>query len=82
MEYGWHAVFELGIAAGGAAFVLSFGLREAPGRAQLAADVQRANGTWMYPGLAAILVATALVGGVFAALFSFIQPYAVARGVE
>jgi MFS family permease len=82
-EYGWHVVFWIGVVAGSAAFLLSFSLREAPTRPRVGdgvvAVVPRTS-----PGatLAPILLATVLIGGVFAAMFSFVQPYAISLGAS
>jgi MFS family permease len=78
--HGWQVVFMLGALAGCGALAMSFTLREAPPRTHgLTASgspvpSRRAN------GLASILLAAALAGGVFSAMFSFIQPYALLAG--
>jgi MFS family permease len=85
MEHGWHVVFWIGVAAGSAALLGSFALRDAPARplaldgSQLQAAVPRTSpGATMVP----VLFATVLVGGVFAAMFSFVQPYAISLGAR
>jgi DHA1 family multidrug resistance protein-like MFS transporter len=79
-EHGWDVVFVLGAVTGCATLVLSFTLREAPARAPgLSASLGAAEPSGVR-GLGSILLATALCGGVFAAMFSFIQPYALLAG--
>jgi MFS family permease len=79
-RYGWHVVFELGVAAGAIAFALSFALREAPARPREdAGAAPRAPGS---NGLGAILVSSVLVGAAFCAVFQFVQPYALGLGAR
>jgi MFS family permease len=87
IRHGWHVVFALGVVAGGLAFALSFSLRAAPALASPVSSgvapgqeaPARAEGR---SALAPILVATVLVGAVFAAMFTFVQPYAVSLGAR
>jgi len=80
-RYGWHVVFELGAVAGCAALAMSFTLHEAPARAPgLSASSSTPTTRARTSSLGPILIAAALAGGVFAAMFSFIQPYALLAG--
>jgi MFS family permease len=81
-RYGWHAVFELGVGAGCAAFAISFALREAPPRLHGGSCASNAPVPGSNGALMSILVSAALVGGVFSAMFSFVQPYALSRGAH
>jgi MFS family permease len=84
-RYGWHVVFELGAVAGIAAFALSFSLQEAPPRTSEAASADaaiRARARPRRTGLPVILISTALIGIVFSAIFSFVQPYALGLGAR
>ncbi len=82
-RYGWHVVFELGVLAGTLAFALSFALRAPPLPRAPAAPEPRAPGrVHPHAELAAILVSTTFVGAVFAAMFVFVQPYALSLGAR
>jgi MFS family permease len=80
-KYGWHVVFELGIVAGACALALSFTLREVEARPRELEAAPRAS---LIPShrepIVGILLATALIGAVFAAMFIFVQPYALDLG--
>jgi MFS family permease len=79
-SYGWQAVFMLGIAAGCAAFAMSFSLRESPTRLKpMAAGGAKAP---LNPLLFAVLLVATLMGAVFIAVFAFVQPYALSLGAE
>jgi MFS family permease len=82
-RHGWQVVFELGVVAGSLAFALSFALRPAsapPAPATPAAAGPRGRDrSGELPG---ILVATVLVGAVFVAVFTFVQPYALSLGAR
>jgi MFS family permease len=81
MRIGWHVVFELGIVAGASAFAVSFLLREAPARPR---EATASPGARRIPShrepIVGILLATTLIGAVFAAMFIFVQPYALDLG--
>lgn len=81
-HYGWHVVFEIGVVAGLAAFALSFTLQEVSTRETGAHAADDAAQAGTPAGLPAILVAATLVGGVFSAMFSFVQPYAISLGAS
>jgi MFS family permease len=80
-NYGWHAVFMLGIAAGCAAFAMSFSLRESPTRLKPSTADATARAP-LNPILFAVLLVAALMGAVFIAIFAFVQPYALSLGAE
>jgi MFS family permease len=84
MRYGWHVVFEMGLVAGCAALVLSLLLREAPSRlpARAGATAGPPPQSAGHSALPAILVSTVLIGCVFSAMFSFVQPYALNAGAR
>lgn len=83
MRHGWHVVFELGVVAGALAFALSFALRAAPLPRAPAVPEPRAPGRAdPRAELAAILLSTAFIGAVFAAMFTFVQPYALSLGAR
>lgn len=82
-EFGWNAVFMLGVAAGCGAFALSFGLRGVAKRASApppleAAPSEPARGAAVVP----ILIVSVLMGAVFIAMFGFVQPFAVGLGAH
>jgi MFS family permease len=77
-RYGWTIVFELGVAAGCCAFALSFFMRAAPARS----SQPPAAGSVALAPLAGPLFAGVLIGMVFIAGFSFVQPYAVSLGAR
>ena len=79
-SYGWHVVFILGALAGCGALAMSFTLHEAPARAPGLSAAAGAPASHPARGLHSILIASLLAGGVFAAMFSFIQPYALLSG--
>ena len=87
-SFGWDAVFGLGIVAGSAAFVLSFGLRAAPTRAAdrsvapSPSDGAAQSLASRYAFIAPLLASSTLMGAVFIALFGFVQPYAVSLGAS
>jgi MFS family permease len=83
--FGWDAVFFLGIAAGGGAFVASFGLKAAPPRLydpQIATAIAAPSRLSRAAFVAPLLVASTLMGAIFIALFGFVQPYAVSLGAS
>ena len=84
MKYGWHVVFEMGVVAGAAALLLSFGLSETrgPARATHAAIETAGSARAIGKTLVPILIAGALIGATFAAMFSFVQPYAIQLGAR
>jgi MFS family permease len=86
-SFGWPAVFALGVIAGCAAFVLSFGLRSAPRVAAVVAPVEQGvatakRGGRANRGVVLLLVSATVMGAVFIALFGFVQPYAVSLGAH
>ncbi|HET6339577.1 MAG TPA: MFS transporter [Polyangiales bacterium] len=85
-SFGWPAVFALGVIAGCAAFVLSFGLRSAPRVAAVApleeGVVAAKRGGRANRGVVLLLVSATVMGAVFIALFGFVQPYAVSLGAH
>lgn len=81
-RYGWQVVFGIGAVAGGAAFAASFALPEAPKRKPGLSASTSAGPVARARGLGSILIAAALAGGVFAAMFSFVQPYALLAGAS
>jgi MFS family permease len=81
-EHGWPAVFILGIASGSAALLISFGMRESPARPAASAVIASAPATGPRPTLFAILFTALLMGGVFVAVFGFVQPYAIREGAS
>jgi len=81
-SYGWNVVFELGVVAGCAAFALSFAARDAPQRPRLAATPNAPFSQPSKAGQWSILFAAFMVGGVFIAMFGFVQPYALSAGAH
>jgi MFS family permease len=81
-SYGWNVVFALGAVAGCSAFALSFGARAAPQRPLTAAASRELANQGIKPGLGPILLTACLVGGVFIAMFGFVQPYALSSGAH
>jgi predicted MFS family arabinose efflux permease len=81
-RYGWQIVFTLGALAGCAAFALSFALHEAPPRAHAAGLAPAPQPAARARGIGPVLIASALAGGVFSAMFSFVQPYALQEGAH
>jgi MFS family permease len=81
-SYGWNVVFELGVVAGCAAFALSFAARDAPHRPLLAAASSAPVREPSKVGQWSILFAAFMVGGVFIAMFGFVQPYALSAGAH
>ena len=81
-RYGWHVVFELGVAAGLAALLFSFTLSETRSPARVKHEPVEAAGapSKLAETLAPLLIAGVLIGATFAAMFSFIQPYAIHLG--
>ncbi|HKU36847.1 MAG TPA: MFS transporter [Polyangiales bacterium] len=79
---GWGAVFELGVLAGAAAFVLSFGLKPAPSKPRAAPAAQGGGVAAAASGVAPVLTAVLLMGAAFMAMFGFVQPYAVDLGAH
>jgi MFS family permease len=83
--FGWDAVFFLGIAAGGAAFVASFGLKLAPVQAVDPGVVPAPVAPRRFEStafIAPLLFSATLMGAIFIALFGFVQPYAVSLGAS
>jgi predicted MFS family arabinose efflux permease len=83
--FGWDSVFFLGIAAGGAAFVASFGLKTAPPRVaepKIASVTVAPSRFGRASFVAPLLFSATLMGAVFIALFGFVQPYAVTLGAS
>jgi predicted MFS family arabinose efflux permease len=80
-SYGWDAVFELGIALGAVAFALSFALGEEPRRGSATSSAPPSVPAAGDRGsLWSILVAATFAGSAFAAIYHFIQPYALGAG--
>lgn len=80
-SHGWPAVFEVGVLAGGGAFLLSFTLRPAP-HAPRESPAAVSGAMPAFGGLAAILACVLLKGAAFIAMFGFVQPYAVELGAH
>jgi len=81
--YGWNCVFALGAGAGAAALLLSGWLREAPVRSSPTTVAAESDGPFQrHSELCALILAGILMGGVFVATFSFVQPYAVSLGAQ
>jgi len=78
-RFGWHLVFELGAASGVCALAMSFFLR-AP-RSAHSTQPSAAEPVMIAP-LVGPLVAGVLIGMVFVAGFSFLQPYAISLGAR
>jgi MFS family permease len=78
-RFGWQLVFQLGVLAGLCAFAMSFFLR-APKSAR-STQPTAAEPVQIKP-LVGPLVAGVLIGMVFVAGFSFLQPYAVSLGAR
>jgi MFS family permease len=81
-RYGWNAVFGLGVALGSTALVLSVFLQPAPVRVGLPGHGTAPPDRFDRLAFVQILFATTLIGAVFAALFVFVQPYALSLGAR
>jgi MFS family permease len=77
-NFGWNAVFALGTLAGLCSFALSFGVYERVRSADEQASAAAAS--WPFASTWPLLVASALAGVGFCAVFIFHQPYALSLG--
>jgi MFS family permease len=82
MQHGWHTVFWLGIVVGSLSFALSFSLREVPTRPRVLPVTSSRKGGLHREPIVGILLATSLIGAVFAAMFIFVQPFALSLGAK
>ena len=80
-HFGWTAMFAATAAAAALSGALLLGVREHP-RARGEAKVPGLASVFGRPDIATVLVACALAGVTFGALFTFHQPYALSLGIE
>jgi MFS family permease len=81
-RYGWPSVFRVGAVAGTAALLLSLLMRETSSTIEVVAPHRDARPRAGWSSSATALLAAALTGVAFNALFTFTQPYALSLGAK